>query len=42
MLKILLKTNFKVTKSQKFITSVEGKSNKKNYLLTEKQVEAIY
>ena len=39
--KILLKTNFKVTKSQKFITSVEGKSNKKNYLLTEKQVEAI-
>ena len=39
--KILLKTNFKVTKSQKFISSVEGKSNKKNYLLTEKQVEAI-
>ena len=39
--KILLKTNFKVTKSQKFITSVEGKSNKKNYLLSEKQVEAI-
>ena len=39
--KILLKTNFKVTKSKKFISSVEGKSNKKNYLLTEKQVEAI-
>ena len=39
--KILSKTNFKVTKSQKFISSVEGKSNKKNYLLSEKQVEAI-
>ena len=39
--KILSKTNFKVTKSQKFISSAEGKSNKKNYLLSEKQVEAI-
>ncbi len=39
--KLLLKTNFKINKTIKFISLIENKKNKPNYTLDENQVNAI-